>query len=200
MIRSEAEYQKVRERLELEREALRRQAEELEATGLRSDAVARAMEPLVSFHEQLKEEAATYEAMRRGDLGTIRNLETIGRWLIGARIARGWTQRQLAEELSVSEAQISRDERNEYHGITVERAQRLLEVLDVAFVMAEDQTAVAPRKVRPPLRSGRRASDAVAAFLRADPKLDKEKASRLASRFEALYESEVDALEPSDVK
>jgi len=199
MIRSEAEYQKVRERLELEREVLRRQAEELEATGLRSDAVARAMEPLVSFHEQLKEEAAAYEAMRRGDLGTIRNLETIGRWLIGARIARGWTQRQLAEELSVSEAQISRDERNEYHGITVERAQRLLEVLDVAFVMAEDPTAVAPRKARP-LRSGRRASDAVAAFLRADPQLDNEKASRLASRFKALYESEVDALEPSDVK
>jgi hypothetical protein len=29
----------------------------------------------------------------------------------------------------VSEAQVSRDERNEYHGVTVDRAQRILEAL-----------------------------------------------------------------------
>jgi transcriptional regulator with XRE-family HTH domain len=39
------------------------------------------------------------------------------------------TQRQLAELLGVSETMVSRDERNEYHGITVQRATRVLEAL-----------------------------------------------------------------------
>jgi transcriptional regulator with XRE-family HTH domain len=39
------------------------------------------------------------------------------------------TQRQLAERLGVHESQVSRDERNEYHGITLERAARILEAL-----------------------------------------------------------------------
>jgi transcriptional regulator with XRE-family HTH domain len=49
--------------------------------------------------------------------------------LIALRIAAGMTQRQLADRLDVSEAQVSRDERNEYHGITVERAQRIIDAL-----------------------------------------------------------------------
>lgn len=47
------------------------------------------------------------------------------------RIARGLTQRELAERLSVHESQVSRDERNDYHGITVERATRVLDALSV---------------------------------------------------------------------
>ena len=39
------------------------------------------------------------------------------------------SQRELAERLGVSEAQISRDERNKYHGITVDRAQRVLDAM-----------------------------------------------------------------------
>jgi transcriptional regulator with XRE-family HTH domain len=51
--------------------------------------------------------------------------------LIAARIAQGLSQRELAERLGVHETQVSRDERNEYHGITVERADRILEALGV---------------------------------------------------------------------
>ena len=36
----------------------------------------------------------------------------------------------MAEKLGVSEAQVSRDERNEYHGITVDRAQRVLDAMN----------------------------------------------------------------------
>ncbi len=46
------------------------------------------------------------------------------------RIARGITKRELAERLGVRESQISRDERNDYHGITVERATEVLEALE----------------------------------------------------------------------
>jgi len=37
----------------------------------------------------------------------------------------------LAERLGVHESQVSRDERNEYNGVTVERADRILEALGV---------------------------------------------------------------------
>jgi len=36
--------------------------------------------------------------------------------------------------LGVSEAQVSKDERNEYHGITVEKAQRILEALGIKLI------------------------------------------------------------------
>jgi transcriptional regulator with XRE-family HTH domain len=40
------------------------------------------------------------------------------------------TQKELAERLGVSESAISRDECNDYHGISVERAQRILDALE----------------------------------------------------------------------
>jgi ribosome-binding protein aMBF1 (putative translation factor) len=41
------------------------------------------------------------------------------------------SQRELAAKLEVHESQVSRDERNEYHGITVERAIKILDTLGV---------------------------------------------------------------------
>jgi len=37
----------------------------------------------------------------------------------------------LAQRLGVHESQVSRDERNEYHNITLDRAGRILDVLGV---------------------------------------------------------------------
>src|SRR5437867_13173231 len=126
MIRSEAEYQEAVRRLEAEHARLQTEAERLAAQGLSSDEVKRATEPLRSFHEQLAEEVESYERLKRGDLGEISNLHGLGRLLVGARIALGWSQRELADALGVHESQVSRDERNEYGGITVERASRIL--------------------------------------------------------------------------
>jgi DNA-binding XRE family transcriptional regulator len=129
MIRTDAEYRDARQRLDEDRRVIDAQRSRLTEMGLASDEVARALEPSLSFHEQLMEEVEAYEAMRRGDLAPIGTLREIGRILIGLRIAAGLTQRQLAERLEVSETQVSRDERNEYHGITVDRAQRIIEAM-----------------------------------------------------------------------
>jgi transcriptional regulator with XRE-family HTH domain len=51
--------------------------------------------------------------------------------LISLRIAQGISQRELAKRLNVHESQISRDERNEYFGITLERAIKILDALNV---------------------------------------------------------------------
>ena len=91
-----------------------------------------------SFRDQLEEEIATYEQMRRGSMEALHSLTNIGRWLIGARIAKGWSLSDLAEALDVSVQQVSRDENNKYRGITAERAQRILDALDVEFTMDLD--------------------------------------------------------------
>ena len=60
------------------------------------------------------------------------------------RIALGLTQRELAERLGVHESQVSRDERNEYHGITVERASRILDALGVELRSTFEQPILRP--------------------------------------------------------
>ena len=81
--------------------------------------------------------------MRRREFAVSHDVRDMGRTLIALRVANGLSQRELAERLGVSEAQISRDERNEYHGITVERAQRVLDAMGEALRMqVEDKPLV----------------------------------------------------------
>jgi DNA-binding XRE family transcriptional regulator len=131
MIRNEKEYQEAVRRLRQEQERLAEHHKRLEEMGLANDEVKRALAPLRSFHEQLSEEVESYERLKRGEMGELRNLHGLGTTLVALRIARGLTQRQLAERLGVHESQVSRDERNEYHAITVERASRILDALGV---------------------------------------------------------------------
>lgn len=136
MIRNEAEYQEAVRRQTEERKRLAEHEARLARAGLSADELQRALDPLRSFHAQLDEEIESYERLRRGDLGEIHNLHGLGRMLVGLRIALGLTQREIAERLSVHESQVSRDERNEYHGITVERATRILDALGVSLKSA----------------------------------------------------------------
>jgi ribosome-binding protein aMBF1 (putative translation factor) len=131
MIRNEAEYKEAAQRLEDERKRLSDHRVALAKAGLSKTEIKRAMDPLRSFHLQLEEEVAAYERLKRGDLGELENLHGLGRTLVALRIALGLTQRQLAERLDVNESQVSRDERNEYHGVTVDRASRILDALGV---------------------------------------------------------------------
>jgi hypothetical protein len=97
--------------------------EKLEGLGLSKEEVNRALEPMFSFRTQLEEEVEWYERVRRRDFGVIRDLSAVGTLLIALRIAIGLSQWELADKVGVSEAQVSRDERNEHHGITVDRAE-----------------------------------------------------------------------------
>ena len=72
---------------------------------------------------------------------------------IGGGTPRGMSQRQLAERLDVHESQVSRDERNEYHGVTVERASRILDAMG-AECLSEIRLAKCERE-SPTQRSSR---------------------------------------------
>lgn len=146
MIRNEAEYREAVVRLREERARLDEQRKQLKANGLTPEQIKRATDPMESFHLQLAEEVESYERLKRGEFGETHNLRGIGRLLIGLRIAQGLSQRELAQRLGVNESQVSRDERNEYHGVTLERAAKTLDALH-----AELRTTVESAGTQPPV-------------------------------------------------
>lgn len=89
------------------------------------------MDPMESVHLQLEEEVESYERLKRGEFEALENLHGFGHLLISVRIAQGISQRELAKRRNVHESQVSRDERNEYFGVTLERAAKILDVLHV---------------------------------------------------------------------
>jgi len=135
MIRSEAEYQEALRRLKQDQQVAVQQKDALVKANLSAEEADRAMQPLLSFHAQLAEEVEWYENARRRSFPEINTLTQIGMLLIALRIADGISQHELAERLGVSESIVSRDERNEYHGITIERAQRILDALGALVVV-----------------------------------------------------------------
>lgn len=131
MIRNETEYQEAVKRISEEAERISRQKSQLQTMNLSKEEIKRVLDPVRSFHEQLKVEVSSYERLKRGEFEELHNFQGVGRLLVALRIAKGISQRELAELLEVHESQVSRDERNEYHGVTVERANRILEALGV---------------------------------------------------------------------
>jgi DNA-directed RNA polymerase specialized sigma subunit len=149
MIRTDADYQQARARLLDEKKRLSEHEARLKERGLGLVELKRALDPLRSFTLQLDEEVEAYERMQRGSFEPIENLAGLGRLLIAARIFRKISQRDLAKMLGVHESQVSRDERNEYRSITVERANRILEVLRVQLTsemrpLPEEQVEQSP--------------------------------------------------------
>jgi DNA-binding Xre family transcriptional regulator len=134
MIRTESEYQETAKQLKEQAGRLKAQKQELKGMNLSKEEIHRVMAPVRAFHEQLKAEVETYARLKRGQFSDLRNFDGLGELLMGLRIARGLSQRDLADRLGVHETQVSRDERNEYHGITVERMKKILEALEVEAV------------------------------------------------------------------
>src|SRR5580658_7503801 len=131
MIRNETEYQEASARLTDERTRLAEHRARLQEAGLSDVEIKRVIDPMESFHLQLSEEVESYERLKRHEFEDLDNLRGLGHLLISLRIAQGVSQRELAKRLGVHESQVSRDERNEYFGITLERAAKVLDALDV---------------------------------------------------------------------
>ena len=131
MIRSETEYQEASSRLAEERERLLDHRHRMKDAGLGDEEIKRVIDPMESFHFQLREEVESYERLKRREFEELENFRGFGHLLISVRIAKGVSQRELARRLGVHESQVSRDERNEYFGITLERAVKILDALDV---------------------------------------------------------------------
>ena len=144
MIRTEAEYREALKRLREGEQALREQERKLKADGASRAKIKRLLDPSRFFQGQIRAEVECYESLARGEFEELHNLHGLGPLLIALRIAAGVSQRELAERLGVHESQVSRDERNEYHGITVDRAGRILEALGADLKTTVQRTPVHP--------------------------------------------------------
>ena len=133
MIRTDQEYELTRQKLADQEDRVRQQAAQLKAMEIDKDGIKRVLDPIRSFSAQLQDEIETYERLKRGEFPEIENFDGMGQLLIALRISKGITQRELAQRMGVNESQVSRDERNEYAGVTLDRAQRILEALQVTL-------------------------------------------------------------------
>jgi ribosome-binding protein aMBF1 (putative translation factor) len=129
MIRNETEYKEAVARLTAESHRLAEHRDRLRDVGLSQEEIKRVVDPMQSFHLQLSEEVESYERLRRREFDELENFKGVGRLLVALRIAQGVSQRELAKRLGVNESQVSRDERNEYFGITLERASKIVDAL-----------------------------------------------------------------------
>lgn len=93
------------------------------------------LEGLESQLHDLRKEIAHYEALRAGEVKrrTISSLHDLPVALIEARIAARMTQKQLAGRLGLPEQQIQRYEATGYAGVSVERAQDVVDALGVTI-------------------------------------------------------------------
>jgi DNA-binding XRE family transcriptional regulator len=129
MIHTEREYRETLRRLSEQEQFMAAQAATLRAHGFTEEQVQSGLDPLRAFQIQLRDDVDWYERVKRRDFPTLHGIRHLGQLLIAVRIANDVSQRELARRLGVDESQICRDERNEYHGISVERAQRILDAL-----------------------------------------------------------------------
>lgn len=140
MIRTKREYEASLKKLMQNDTALSKQRNELERLELSQEDIDLAMSPLINFRNQIKEEVKIYEGIKGRDWDLILNLadsHRIGRFLIAIRIAYGLSQKDLATLLGVTEAQVSKDEINEYHGISFDRAVKIMEIFKIKPLFLE---------------------------------------------------------------
>jgi HTH-type transcriptional regulator / antitoxin HigA len=83
----------------------------------------------------LRAELDEYDQLRSGEVSTLEagSLEELATLLIKARIARGWTQRQLADELGVAEQQVQRYEATGYRSASLARMCDVADALQVTI-------------------------------------------------------------------
>ena len=134
MIRNETEYREAATLLSEQRERLSAHRLSLRESGLTEDAIRQSLEPTEAFHQQLASEVESYDNARNGKPAV--KVSGLGNLLVSLRISQGVTQGELAKRLDVEESRLARDERNEYFGITLERATRILKALNVRLFPA----------------------------------------------------------------
>ena len=90
---------------------------------------------LKSQATDLREELAEYDMLRDGSTTVIEatSLAGLADALVKVRIARGWTQRQLADRLGVAEQQVQRYESTSYRTASLARLCDIAEALDVTI-------------------------------------------------------------------
>jgi ribosome-binding protein aMBF1 (putative translation factor) len=88
-----------------------------------------------SILAELKEQVVEYDKLKKGKfrLSILDGMETLPSNLIKARIALGWTQKDLAKRLQTTEQQIQKYESSNYESASLRR------IIEIVSIMKEEQ-------------------------------------------------------------
>lgn len=103
-----------------------------------------------SLIEELRQELREYEALQRAATVHLGRQEELPEALIKTRIARGYTQEQLAERLGLAPQQIQRYEATQYRSASFKRLLEVMKALDFhleADIPLRPAPAPAPREL-----------------------------------------------------
>ena len=104
--------------------------------------------------DRLQVEIAEYDRLQQGEsVFKISSLTELPIALIKARIARGMTQKELAERIGVKEQQIQRYEANHYDSASFDRLNEVYTALGISFKESEVvmQITVPLSEAQPPI-------------------------------------------------
>lgn len=93
---------------------------------------------LESQLEEMSADVEEYEALKAGKVMEFeaQSLDDLPVLLVKARIARGLTQKELAERLQVKEQQVQRWESNDFHGASIETLKATADALGVVLAVS----------------------------------------------------------------
>lgn len=140
MITNEAQYRATKSHLARFDQAATNLAEQLDqAPGSRL--VRLELDAVRSQADDLRAEIAEYELLRSGAVSTFEagSLADVATLLVKARIARGWTQRRLADALGVAEQQVQRYESTGYRSASL---ARICDVADTLGITVTEQAVL----------------------------------------------------------
>ncbi len=134
MITNEVQYRATKAHLEqFEQAAVNLQAKlgGAEATKLQRLEI----DAVLAQADDLRAEVREYEHLRGGGVSVFEatSLSELATLLVKARIARGWTQRRLAEALGMAEQQVQRYESTAYRSASLARLCDVADALGVTF-------------------------------------------------------------------
>ncbi len=128
----------------------RAQLKRLDAALKRARAAKGSLEPVL--HEaviagleaqigELQEEMEEYDALKTQDVLVAGSFEELPQILIKARIARGWTQEELARKLKLKGQQIQRYESTDYRTVSLARLLDIAAALNIELERCETRLA-----------------------------------------------------------
>lgn len=131
MIKTEQAYLHAKKIIKEFEDTYEEKKQQLQAEGWTDEQIDLGLSPSEHMIENLKREVKEYGDIKQGLFDKTITFSNIGIRLIQFRIFKKVSQSVLAKRLGVTPALISRDERNNYSGITFDKAKRILNALGI---------------------------------------------------------------------
>lgn len=133
VIRSESERRRSEEQVKY----LQSELEKIPASEQDDEVTAGVINGLRMQISDIKKQLAVHSRLKRGldTILTAESFDDVGELVIKARIARSWSQADLAKALDMEPQQVQRYERNEWQKISLWRLQEVVEALKLDIVV-----------------------------------------------------------------